>query len=173
MLLALVAVALAGPARCAATWTGPAPTCALRGEVKATAAGPSEAAARRALKKEIAEVVRLTVASQRARIPTQVAAEFEGCAAVVTEDAFVNCFADDSLVEASMCFAELDDRQCWTGQVVQVEGVGWHVLDAGRDAICKAVDERLVTSGWSDLATRRAVCAAACQSRATVRCVEN
>ncbi len=171
MLVALLPLALAGPARCVASWTGPAAGCALRGELTASAAGPSEKAAERAVQRQLAKVTELAVAAHRARIPTLGPESFTSCAATVKEDAHVNCFPDEDLAEEGLCFVELADPECWTGQVRQVEGVGWQVLGAGRDALCRAVDERLVEQNYTDVATRRAVCAASCAAKTTVRCL--
>lgn len=174
MLLPLLsALALAAdPARCVATYTAsPTAECGLRGEVKASAAGPSEKAAEKATRKQLDKVVDLTVAAQRARIPAMGEDAFAGCRAKVRDDAYVNCFADATLADEALCFVELADADCWTGQVRQVEGTGWQVANTARDAFCKEVDARLVALNYTDLATRRAVCAASCAAKATVKCV--
>lgn len=170
LVLAFVSLVSAGPSRCVATWTGPSEGCGIRGEVKAAAAGPSEKAAARAAEKHLAKVAELTAAAQRARSPGRTEQEFAGCAAAVKADAYVNCFADASLADEALCFVELVDPECWNGQVLTVDGVGWEMVAEGRRQMCEAVDARLVQQNYTDLATRRAVCAAACASKTTVRC---
>jgi hypothetical protein len=170
MLLAIASLALATPARCVATWTGPVPGCALRGEIVASAAGPNEKAAERALRRQLERVTELSVAAQRTKRATQVDEAFSMCADTVPTRAFVNCFAEPALAAPALCFVELPDPTCWTGEVLQIDAVGWQAVGTGRDAMCKAVDARLVAQNYTDLEARRAVCAASCASKTTVRC---
>lgn len=167
----LVPLAAAGPSRCVATWTGPVPGCAIRGEVVATAAGMSEKGAERALRRQLDIVVERTVAATRARVPTMEPAQFVTCAEAIQAAAFVNCFEDAALAVPAFCFVSLDDPTCWPGDVLEVDGLpGWRASEVGRDKMCAAVDARLVAQDYTDLAGRRAICAASCASKAVVSC---
>jgi hypothetical protein len=170
MMLVLVAGALAGPSRCVATWTGPVEGCALRAEVVASGAGPSEKAAERALHKQLTRVVDRSVAAALARMSLADESQFRGCEDVVQAKAYVNCFEEPALASPAFCFVDLPDPTCWTGEVLQVEDVAWRALEVGRHKMCAAVDARLVAQNYTDMAARRAICAASCESKTTVRC---
>lgn len=170
MMLVLASLASAGPSRCVATWSGPVEGCALRGEVAASGAGLSEKAADRAVRKHLARVVDRSIAASLARMTIADESQFRSCEAVVQAKAYVNCFEDPALAAPSFCFVDLPDPTCWTGEVLQVEDVGWRALERGRDKMCAAVDARLVSQNYTELPTRRAVCAAACETKTTVRC---
>lgn len=170
MWLVLASLASAGPSRCVATWTGPVPGCAIRGEVAASATALSEPAAQRALRHALEEAIDRSVAATRARIPSLESAQFVLCAEKIQDAAFVNCFEDATLAEPAFCFVSLDDPACWSGEVLHVEAVGWVAHRLGRDRMCAAVDKRLVAQDYTDVATRRAICADACAAHTTVRC---
>jgi hypothetical protein len=171
MLFFLPALALAAdPARCVATWTGPKADCAVRGELTASANGTSRRAAEKAIHKELAVVTERAVAGARLQMPGVAVAEFAGCAARVEKEAFVDCFDAPELAEIRLCFVQLDDPTCWNGDVLNMEGVAWQMLAKGRKKMCEAVDERLVTQNYLDVATRRAVCAATCEMKTRVSC---
>lgn len=170
MISLLFSVALAGPSRCVATWTGPAPGCAIRAPIVASGAALSEKAARRALAAHLDSVIELTIVASRARLTTLGPAEFAACSDIVSRDAYVNCFEEPALAAPAFCFVGFDDPTCWTGEVLEVEDVGWRALQGGRDKMCTAVDTRIVSQKYTDEATRRPICAAACASKTTVRC---
>jgi hypothetical protein len=65
---------------------------------------------------------------------------------------------------------QLDDSDCWTGDVLHLETVGWRALDAGRRQMCDAVDKHLVEQAYSDVESRRVQCRAKCEAETTVRC---
>ena len=164
-------LALAGtPVRCVATWTGPKADCALRGELTASANGPSRGAAEKAIKKEIGVVTERAVAGAQLQMPGVPASDFAGCAARVAGEAFVDCFDAPELAEIRLCFVQLDDPTCWNGDVLNMEGVSWQMLAKGKKKMCEAVDERLVAQNYLDVATRRAVCAATCEMKTKVSC---
>ena len=171
MLLALAALATAGPLRCVASWSGPVEGCALWGDLQAEASGANERAATRAARRQLEMVAQRSVRAYASRFPQYDQQEFERCAALVRDRSFVNCFPDPALAAAdALCFVELDDTACWGGQVLTVEGPGWEVLARGRAQMCEAVDAWLVSKSFSDREVMRAWCAASCLARTTVRC---
>ena len=170
MILAL-ALAHAEPSRCVAVWTARDKGCAVRGELTANGAAPSENGARKAALRQLDKVLGLSITAQRALSPALGEGDFSTCPADLRENAHVDCFAEAGLAGAeNLCFVELADPACWDGTVLSVEGVGWEMLNVGRQTMCEAVDARLVKLNYTELTTRRAVCAASCASKTTVRC---
>lgn len=171
MPLLLVALALAGddPTRCVAQWTGPVEGCQLRGTLQFSATASTEKGARKALAKHMTEAVRLAEKAELARLTTLSEGQFVRCDEAVAKS-FVNCFPEPHLDQELLCFAELKDRECWDGEILTVEDVGWRALVAGRRTMCAEVDRYLVRQNYTDLETRRLACAARCASDTTVRC---
>jgi hypothetical protein len=172
MTLSLFALALAadGPARCTVKWTGPAEKCAIREEYEIQATAPSEKAAEKAARKQLVHVLELEREAVRARSPAIPDLEFERCEAT-TKDAFVNCFPEPAMAEEKLCFVELAGApECWNGDLLNLEEVGWRALVVGRRQMCAAVDEHLVSQNYTDVDARRAECRATCEARTTVRC---
>lgn len=170
MVLLTAVLAFAEPTRCVSTWQ-PSSGCAIRGEVKATAAAGSENAARKASLRQLREVAKLSVAATRARLPTLPEADFAACDARVIEEAHTSCFADDTLADPeALCFVELKDPECWAGTVLQLDEGGVGAIAAGREMMCAAVDARLVAQNYTDVATRRVVCKASCAAQTSVSC---
>ncbi|MFZ5476617.1 MAG: hypothetical protein ACOZNI_07560 [Myxococcota bacterium] len=171
MSLLPIALALAGdgPTRCTAKWTGPAKSCAVRGswEVQATASTPK--GAERAVKKELVKVLQLEAAAIRARVTAMTEGEFGACEAAI-DTAFVNCFPEPELAEEKLCFVELKVGECWNGDLLNFEDVGWHALEEGRRRMCEAVDKHLVAQSYTDVELRRTECRAKCESLTTVKC---
>lgn len=167
----LILAAQAGePTRCYASWTGPVPGCAIKGKVSATATGPNEQAAERALERQLTTILDLRSQAMMARIPYLAEAAFMVCEEMAATRAFVNCFPEPELAEPAFCFARFNNPDCWTGEVLAVEAVGWRVLGEGRSRMCGRVDERIVAKGYSDTEKRRATCAASCVAETTVLC---
>jgi hypothetical protein len=171
MLLALAPLVFAGgPSRCVVTWEGPATGCELHGHYQATAAGPTPKAAEKSARKQMEKVVDLSTTAALDKRSTLTPSQFASCQAHVAEEAYVNCFEDPTLTESSYCFVQLDDRDCWTGEVFQVEDVAWKAMDTGREQMCARVDARLVKLNYTDLELHRAECQASCESKTTVKC---
>ncbi len=157
------------PYRCVATVAPPVPTCSVHGTFTVTAGAKTEAAATKAARAALAKALVKTADAFLLAQPAADAAELSGCSAVA-DTAHVDCFPEAGLKDTKFCFVTLADPECWTGDVLDVEEVGWKVFEAGTDKICAAVDARLVTQNYTDMAVRRAKCAASCLSQAQVRC---
>lgn len=169
-LLLLAALALAGePTRCVAQWSGPVEGCQLRGSYSFTATASTEKGARKALGKHMQEAVDLAGKAERARVTTLNEGQFILCQDAVAKS-FVNCFPEPHLDQELLCFAELKDKECWDGEVLPIEDVGWRALVAGRKKMCDEVDAFLVAQNYTDLETRRTTCAARCVAETTVKC---
>lgn len=171
MTLLLISLALAGDdaTRCVAEWTGPVEGCALRGPWHFEATSSTEKGARKALKKYVAEATSLAQAAEKERIKTLTDGQFVLCSDAL-EKAFVNCFPEPTLDQAGVCFVELKDKDCWNGDVLTVEDVGWRALAEGRQEMCAAVDAYLVQQNYTDVASRRVQCKSTCTSQTVVRC---
>jgi hypothetical protein len=169
-LVALALSAHAAPTRCVATWTPREKACAARGSLTANAAGAGQPGAERAALKQLEKVLGLSIEAQRLMSPILSAADFAACSADLREHASVSCLPEAELAAEALCFVELADPACWDGNVLSVDGIGWEMVATGRQKMCEAVDARLVQLNYTDLATRRATCAAACASKTTVRC---
>lgn len=163
-------IALAGPTRCVATWTGPATQgCALRDTYKAEATAGSESAARAQAVDQLTRVLALAGAAQQAVRPVIGPTEFSQCPAAAAS-AFVDCFEEPQLRGRPLCFASFDDPACWTGEPLTVEVAGVRALAVGRAQMCAAVDERITQQAYADTELRRVQCRASCEARTTVRC---
>ncbi|GDX83553.1 hypothetical protein LBMAG42_53640 [Deltaproteobacteria bacterium] len=170
MILLFVSLAHAGdPYRCVATVAPPVPTCAVHGTFTVTAGAKTEAAATKAARAALAKALVKTAESFQLAQPAADPAELAGCSAV-GDAAHVDCFPDAGLKETRFCLVTLADTECWGGDVLELEDVGWKVFEAGTDKMCAAVDAKLVTQNYTDVAVRRAKCAAACLSQTQVRC---
>ena len=153
------------------SWQGPTTGCAIRGEVKATAAAGSEAGARRAVSRQLGEVANLTAAATRARIPGLTESQFLTCGDEVRDAAHISCLPDESLADPeALCFVELKDPECWSGTVLQLDAGGVGAVAEGRKQMCEAVDARLVAQNYTDVASRRVICKASCEANTTVSC---
>jgi hypothetical protein len=168
-MLVLLSLAFADPARCTASWTLPVTGCQVRGPIRVEATGPSETGAHDAAVEHLAHVLALEGEAARLRSTMLTAADYGTC-----EDAaahvIVTCFPEPALAGRHLCFADFASRECWTGDVMNFEASGVRALDAGRDRMCDAVDERLVQLSYTDLPLRRATCKAKCEEETRVRC---
>lgn len=170
LLLLLTSVANAGdPYRCVATVAPPVPTCAVHGTFTVTAGAKTEPAATKAARRALGKALVKTAESFQLAQPAADPTELSGCAAVA-EAAHVDCFPDAALKETRFCLVTLADTECWAGDVLEIEEVGWKVFESGTDKMCAAVDTKLVTQNYTDVAIRRAKCAASCLSQTQVRC---
>lgn len=162
-------VAHAEPNRCVATLQLPAEGCAVRGETTVTGVGRTEAAARKAASATLQTAVQKAVTALRISQPGVLERDLETCDERVKK-AFVECFPEPALAEPQFCFVSLDDKDCWSGDVLTLEEVGLKVYDVGTAMMCKAVDDRLVAQNYTDVAVSRARCAASCARNVRVRC---
>lgn len=171
MLLPLFAsfLAHAEPNRCVATLQLPAEGCVVRGETTVTAAGRTEAAARKAALATLHSALDKAVVALRIAQPGVAPRDLEACSARA-DKAFVECFPEPALLGPMFCFVSLDDKDCWSGDVLTLEEKGLKVFDAGAAMMCKAVDDRLVAQNYADVAVTRAKCAASCVRNVRVRC---
>lgn len=171
MTLLLAALALAGDdsTRCVAQWTGPVEGCQLRGSWDFSATASTEKGARKALQRHMNEVIDRAKKAEISRVNTLTEGQFILCEDVVPK-AFVNCFPEPHLDQDLMCFAELKDRDCWNGEILPVEDIGWRALQVGRSQMCAAVDRHIVTQGYTDAEARRVACASTCMAETVVRC---
>lgn len=166
----VVSLALAEePTRCVATVNTPLPTCSLHGTFTVTAGGKTEAAATKSVRAALDIALEKSADASRVAQPTTDRAAHEGCYAVA-DTAHVDCFADASLKEAKFCFITFADADCWNGDVLELEDIGWKVFVAGTAKMCSAVSERLSLQNYTDAEVRRAKCAASCLSQTVVRC---
>jgi hypothetical protein len=174
MFFALVSLVLAaGPTRCTATWSGPERGCALRGDVQATATAPTEKGAERAIQKEIARVVDVSSDAMMAQIPFLHQAEFSTCQDTISDAAIVSCTSEPQLAGSNYCFVVFQDDDCWSGDVLSIEDVGWRALENGRREMCSRVDQRLVEQNYNNVGMQRAVCRAKCEQETVVSCPSN
>jgi hypothetical protein len=165
----VVVAEAAEPTRCVATWTPPVPGCALRQPVSALAAGRSEAAARRAVMRQLEENLGALAAALAAEVPGLPAESLEACPATAA-DGLVACFVDRELAEERICVVGLRDEACWTGDYLNVRARGWEAIEQGREAMCSAVAQRIATLGYAEAGKRQAICQASCQVKTTVVC---
>lgn len=166
----ILSTAFAGdPVRCAATVTTPTEGCNLRDSFTVTSGGRTEAAATRAAQKALKDALMKSSAAFYAAQPAANAKETVACEALV-EGAHVDCFPEAGLAEDKYCFVTLSAPDCWDDTVLEVEARGWKAFDAGRKAMCDAVDARAVKLNYPDVEARRIKCAAACATHTLVRC---
>ena len=170
MLLFLLNVAFAGdPVRCVATLTVPTEGCTLHGNFTITEAGRTEAAASRAARATLAEALDRAGKAFMLVQPNANLKEVIACSALV-ETAHMDCFPEARLKEKQYCFITLDDADCWSGDVLEIEDTGWKVFSEGTQKMCAAVDAQLVTKNYTDMEVKRATCSASCITKTQVRC---
>lgn len=173
---ALRAPALAGdggPVRCEAVWRGPATGCDLSGDWATTGLGRDERHASRAATERLQEAVSAGADSAALRLLGDSATAVQGgqaesCAEIAATRARLTCFAEPTLKEERLCYADLPVPGCWQGGPFSLEGVAWRSMERGRDQVCDKMEAQLLERGAS-LAERTA-CAASCQQQARVRC---
>lgn len=171
LLFGTVALALAAePNRCVVSWSPPTSGCAIRTTIEAHGSGPNRKAAERAARKQLGVAIDATALSQMARLGTPVLGDFSSCKDDVAT-AYIDCFPDTTLsAPDALCFVTLDDVECWNGDVLHVETLGWKALEEGRKQMCAAVDARIVALNYTDMVPKQAICKAACEVKTVVRC---
>jgi len=180
LLLLLTPFAVAGdsssraPVRCDAVWTGPSTGCDLSGTWASTGYGTSEEAARAAASARLREAMAAgsDALSIRYRAlnpndpnggPKQDACETDLAARIR-----YSCIQDQELREKRLCFADLPEPDCWTGDPLLLQGPVWREMERGRDQVCKQMEDQLRTSNASN--QQVATCRARCDQVARVRC---
>jgi hypothetical protein len=174
MMLLLLGAALAGdpsPGRCEAVFLGPVAECSLSGSWAASGFGKNESQAR---KHAVERLERALAAGAEARAEkaadtpaaAEARAEVATCPKVAEDAARIHCYAEPPLVEKRLCFADFDDDACWRGEMQDMEGTAWKMMEAGRDLICKDLAAALSDAPKET----QARCAAKCEQQARVRC---
>jgi len=171
-MFALISMVLAAdPTRCVVSWSGPAAQCAVRGSYIVDGTGPTRRAAEWAARNQLTTILNANAAVQMQMHPGYLEEDFTRCdQAAQHADTF--CFEAPDLADDKFCFVTFDDKNCWDGTVLNVEAVGWRVLEEGRDTMCPKVDQYQVELDYDNLATRRMVCQARCEEHVKVSCPE-
>lgn len=171
-MIALISMVLAAePTRCVVSWSGPAAQCAVRGSYIVEGTGPSPRAAAWAAREELSSILETTAAVQTQSLPGYREQDFSGCDQQAAQ-AQTYCFAAPELAEEKFCFVTFDDKNCWDGTVLNVEDVGWRVLDEARETMCAKVDQYQVELNYSNTNLRRLTCKARCEQYTRVSCPE-
>lgn len=162
-----------GPHRCEAVFVGPTKACELLGTWTVSGAGRSEDAARKVALDRLSELV-ITALDERALktagTPSAALAEAQRkrCPAAAPAAATVVCYAEPALAADQLCFGQLRVPECYRGPSVDMQGVGYKMIEKARDQICAEVDLQLEQAGAPALT--RLSCAVACMQQAEVRC---
>lgn len=170
----LLSVALAGeplPGRCEAVFMGPVEECSLPGSWVASGFGRTESQARRHALARLSDALQFGAAARAAKATDTVAqpgadAEVRSCPRVGADAARVHCYPAAELVETRLCFASFEAPDCWPGDMLDLEGVAWKMMESGRDNVCRSLAASL--TGASE--EQQASCQARCQQQARVRC---
>ena len=116
------------------------------------------------------EIVGLAVQARLSRVIALNEGAFHTCYDAAAT-AYVNCFPEPVLAEVKLCFVQLEDKECWPGDLFNFESVAWRALTRGREMMCDAVDARLVAQAYTDTEVRRVECRARCEAKVLVRCL--
>lgn len=175
----LSSVALAGdssraPVRCDAVWTGPATGCDLAGTWASTGLGADEDAARAAASERLgramsagADALMLRYQSLNPNDPSG-GPRRDACLTDLTARIRYACIPETELKEQRLCFADLPEPDCWTGDPLLLEGTVWREMERGRDQVCRQMEDQLRQLNAS--AQQTATCRARCYQAARVRC---
>jgi hypothetical protein len=160
--------ALAGdvPNRCEAVFVGPAKACDLFGTWTAGGAGRSAEQATRNAQERLSALVNAALDERAAR--GESALQREGCGAALATQVRVVCYPEPDLALDRLCFAQLREPACYRGPSIDLKGVGWKVIEKGRDQICLDVETRLAAQSATD--AERLACRVRCLQDAEVRC---
>ncbi len=177
LLLALAIPATASadsaPFRCEAVFMGPAKDCGLDGAWTVTGTGRNEAQARKNAESRLEELIEAAVelrASKAAGTIAMATVEIERkqCPSAAEAETKFYCHAEPSLAEDQLCFAALNDSSCYSGYSLDMQGVGWKMLETGHDQLCSAVRTEQQRSKASDAQQLR--CEVTCLREARLRC---
>jgi len=170
VLIAFIHMALAGPLRCTATFSGPVDGCKVLGTVSVDGTGNSDARASQSAERALVGVLTARAAEAIAKNPNLQEADFENCAG--SDNRTISCQEDITLDVRGLCFARFEDELCWQGDVLNWEGAGPPALDRGRKLLCAEVDGYLDALDYRNEAALRAECRADCLQDSIVNCVK-
>lgn len=161
------------PHRCEAVFVGPTKECELLGTWTVSGVARSEDAARKVALGRLAELMIAALDERAAKTAgTASAALAEGqrksCPAAAPAAATVVCYPEPALAEDQLCFAQLRVPDCYRGPSIDLQGVGYKMVEKARDQICAQVDLELERAGATALS--RLSCQVECMQRAEVRC---
>jgi len=172
-----VSTVLAGPSpgRCDAVWTGPVGKCQVQGTFAAAGTGKDvESAGDAALARLLAAIDHDIAVRTLKSAGTQAGARMEEwadhCAAEVTRSVELRCDVDPTLGERRICYGDFEEKACWSGQLVDVEGRVWKAMEQVRVRLCSQVDPWLENRQVSEV--ERRACASQCLQGVRVRCPE-
>ena len=171
VVIAFFHLALAGPLRCTATFSGPVAGCKVLGTVSVDGTGPTDAKASRSAQRALVAVLTARAAEGIAKNPNLSEEDFESCEG--TENRTISCREDPSLDVRGICFARFEDDLCWQGDVLNWVGSGALALDRGRKLLCADVDGYLDALDYRNESALRAECRADCLQNAIVNCIED
>lgn len=162
------------PVRCDAVWTGPSTSCDLAGTWASTGLGKDEDDARDAAVDRLWSAMQagsdaLAVRYQAAN-PNDPSGgpKRDGCQADLTARVRYACIPEPELRERRLCFADLPEPDCWTGDPLMLEGTVWREMERGRELVCRQMEGDLRAANVS--AQQLATCRARCYQAARVRC---
>jgi hypothetical protein len=171
VLIVFFHMALAGPLRCTATFSGPVDGCKVLGTVSVDGTGATDAKASRSAQRALVAVLTARAAEGIAKNPNLSEEDFESCTG--TENWSISCREDPSLDVRGICFARFEDDLCWQGDVLNWEGAGPPALDRGRKMLCAEVDEYLDALDYRNESALRAQCRADCLQHSIVSCIDD
>lgn len=179
-ILLLTQLAVAGdkssraPVRCDAVWTGPSAGCDLAGTWASTGLGPDEDAARAAAQARLrkameagADALALRYQATNPNDPGS-GPQRSSCTTDLAARIRYACFPEPELREDRLCFADLPEPDCWSGDPLLLDGTVWREMERGREQVCRQMDDALRASNASAQAV--ATCRARCFQAARVRC---
>lgn len=170
MLSLLLSLALAGEGtRCVATWVGAQPGCGVGERFTVDGTGANEKAAEKAAYEQLAQVLDLYATARMTATPLLTSDAYAACSSLAAST-HLSCFPEASLKETQFCFVVFNEKDCWTGEVLNLEDTGWRALERGRTDMCARSDAWLEQQAYRDVVLRRARCAALCQERTRVTC---
>ncbi|MBL8615390.1 MAG: hypothetical protein JNM72_07265 [Deltaproteobacteria bacterium] len=179
-LLAVVALSLGAtsawaeaPHRCEAVFVGPTKECELLGTWTVSGVGRSEGGARKVALGRLAELMIAALDERAAKTAGTASAALaesqrKSCPAAAPAAATVVCYPEPTLAEDQLCFGQLRVPECYRGPSIDLQGVGYKMLEKARDQICTEVDLELERAGATALS--RLSCQVECMQRAEVRC---
>ncbi len=178
--LALVALGLGpspawaeAPHRCEAVFVGPTKECELLGTWTVSGVARTEDSARKVALGRLAALMIAALDERAAKTAGTASAALaeaqrKSCPAAAPAAARVVCYPEPALAEDQLCFGQLRVPDCYRGPSIDLQGVGYKVVEKTRDQICTQVDLELEQAGATGLS--RLSCQVECMQRAEVRC---
>ena len=180
LLLLLSQLAVAGdsssraPVRCDAVWTGPSTGCDLSGTWASTGFGTTEEAARAAASARLhkameagSDALAIRYLSLNPNDPSG-GPKRDACETDLAARIRYACIQEPELREKRLCFADLPEPDCWTGDPLLIQGTEWREMERGREQVCRDMEDQLRASNAST--QQVATCRARCAQVARVRC---